>query len=131
MQHHAIDHTLTFIHWLLIMTYWHLQFWHSRRSRIHKQPPEVFLKILQISQESTCAGVSFLQRCNLHACNVTKKDSYTDVFLWNLRNSEEHLFWRRYERLLLCVEYFIIYWFLQYTFFIFTNKFFYFTQLKQ
>ena len=61
---------LLIIHWLYtlitynyILTDRHLQFWHSHRSRIHKQPPEVFLKILQISQGSTCVGASFLQGC--------------------------------------------------------------------
>ena len=37
-----------------------------------------------------------------------KKNSYTGVFLWNLRNSEGHLFWRISEGLLLCIDYFII-----------------------
>ena len=90
---------------------WHLQ--HSRRSRIQKQPQEMFLKILQISQESTCVEVSFYIVASLQVCNVTKKDSYAGAFLWNLRNSEEHLFWRTSERLLLCIDYFIIYLFLQ------------------
>ena len=62
---------------------------------------------------------------------LLKRDSYTGAFLWNLRNSEEHLFRKTSERLLLCIDYFIIYWFLQYTFFIFANKFFFMTQLKQ
>ena len=44
---------------------------------------------------------------------LLKRDSYKGVFLWNLRNYEEHLFWRTSERLLLCIDYFIIYWFLQ------------------
>ena len=47
MLHHAIDTTLTFIHWLFIyLTFITLAFRHSYRSRIQKQPPEVFLKIL-------------------------------------------------------------------------------------
>ena len=100
---------LFIIHWLLcndylwLYTYWHLQFWHSRRSRIHKEPPEVFLKTLQISQRSTCVGVSFLKSCKPSGLNVTKQDSYAGVSLWNLRNSEEHLFWSISERLLLCI----------------------------
>ena len=43
---------------------------------------------------------------------------------------EEH-FWRTSERLLLRIDFFIIYWFLQYTFFICENRFFFMTQLKQ
>ena len=57
--------------WLLTVIY--LQFWHSRWSEIHKQPPEVFLKILQISQENICVGVSYLQSCKPSGCNFTKK----------------------------------------------------------
>ena len=81
----------------------------------------------------TAAGAEFIsshRRCSLKFCkfhrktpvlesliykvaslqgfNFTKKDPYTGVFLWNLRNSEEHLFWRTSERLLLCVDYFIM-----------------------
>ena len=72
---------LLIIHWLhTLITYilvWyytclHLQSWHSRRSRIHKQPQEVFLNILQISQESTCVGLSFLQSCKPSGLNVAK-----------------------------------------------------------
>ena len=66
----------------------------------------------------------FYKVASLQGCNVT------GVFLWNLRNSEEHLFWRTSEPLLLCIDYFMIYWFLQYMFFIFTNKFFFIAQLK-
>ena len=106
--------SLTFIHWLLISIYLHSQFWHSRRSRILKQPPEVFLKVLQISQESTCVGVSFFTKFQaFRPATILKRDSYTGVFLWNSRNSEEHLFWKTSERLLLCIDCFIIYWFLQ------------------
>ena len=58
----------------------------------------MFLKVLESL---------FYKSLSLQACNVTKKDSYIGVFLWNLRNSEEHLFWRASERLLLCIDYFI------------------------
>ena len=47
----------------------------------------------------------FYKVANLQACNVTKNVSYTGVSLWNLRNSEEHLFWRTSERLLLWAVY--------------------------
>ena len=77
MQHDAIDHTkdvtLTFLHWLLIIIYLLLKFWHSRRSRIHKQPPELFLKILQISLESTCLESLSYKVASLQGCNVTNK----------------------------------------------------------
>ena len=109
MQHHAIDHTLTFIQWLLIYLYWH-----SRRSRIHKQPPEVFLKFFaNFTGKHLCWSLFFTKLQAFRPATLLKIDSYTSVFLWNLRNSEEHLFWRTSERLLLCIDYFITYWFLQ------------------
>ena len=91
---------LLIIHWLLyndyLYTYMHLQFWHSRRSRIHKQPPKVFLKVLQISQDSTCVGVSFLESCETSGLQHYWKKTPTQVFsfkIWDiLKNTyiEEH-----------------------------------------
>ena len=119
----------------MITYYLHLQFWQSRRSRIHKQPPEVFLKFFaNFTGKHLCWSLFFTKLQAFRPATLLKIDSYTSVFLWNLRNSEEHLLWRTSERLLLCIDYFIIYWFLQplqYTIFIFTNNFFFITQLKQ
>ena len=129
MQHDAIDHskdvTLTFLHWLLIIIYLLLKFWHSRRSRIHKQPPELFLQILLILLPVLKA---------FRPVTLLKRDSYTGVFLWNLRNSEEHLFWKQLNDcfcVLITSSYIDFYNPLQYTIFIFTNSFFFITQLKQ
>ena len=130
MQHHAIDHTLTFIYWLLMIIYLHLQlqFWHSRSSKIHKQPSELFFKkIANFTGKHLCWSLFFTKLQAFRPATLLKRDSYTGVFLWNLRNCEEHLFRKRSERLLLCIDYFIIYLFLQplqYTIFIFTNNFF-------
>ena len=89
IHHHVIGHTLTFIHWLLMIIY--LQFWRSRRSGIQKQPPEVFLKILQIWQESTCVGVFFFYKvASLQTCNVIKKRLLHRCF-----PAEFEKFWRR------------------------------------
>ena len=133
MQHHAIDHTLTFIQWLLI--YLHLQFWQSRRSRIHKQPPEVFLKFFaNFTGKHLCWSLFFTKLQAFRPATLLKIDSYTSVFLWNLRNSEEHLFWRASERLLLCIDYFTYIDFCNLysrCFLIFTYNFFFITQLKQ
>ena len=60
-----------------------------------------------------CWSLFFTKLQAFRPATLLKIDSYTSVFLWNLRNSEEHLFWRTSERLLLCIDYFIIYWFLQ------------------
>ena len=41
---------------------------------------KVFLEILQNSQESTCARVSFLLKLQAEACNFIKKETLTQVF---------------------------------------------------
>ena len=53
----------------------------------------------------------FYKVASLQDYNVPKKDSYTGVFLWSLRNSAEQLFSRTSERMLLCIDYFIMYWY--------------------
>ena len=127
MQHDAIDHTkdvtLTFLHWLLIIIYLLLKFWHSRRSRIHKQPPELFLQILQIL--SPVLESLFHKVASLQACNVTKNRLLHRCFPVKFEK-----FWRTSERLLLCIDYFIIYWFLQSST-VHVFHFFFITQLKQ
>ena len=75
-----------------------------------------------------CWSLFFTKLQAFRPATLLKIDSCTSVFLWNLRNSEEQLFWRTSERLLLCIDDFIIYWFLQplqYTIFIFTNTLFF------
>ena len=41
---------------------------------------KVFLQILQISQENTCARVSFLIKLQAKACNFIKKETLAQVF---------------------------------------------------
>ena len=106
------------------------------------QPPEqnseaaaggVLKNFANFTGKHLCWSLFFTKLQAFRPATLLKIDSYTSVFLWNLRNSEEHLLWRTSERLLLCIDYFIIYWFLQppqYTIFIFTNNFFI-TQLKR
>ena len=45
----------------------------SLRMRSQKQPPEVFLEILQNSQENTCARVSFLIKLKARPATLLKK----------------------------------------------------------
>ena len=53
---------------------------------LQKQPPEgfynkkVFLEISQISQENTCARVSFLIKLQSWTCNFIKKENLAQVF---------------------------------------------------
>ena len=52
-----------------------------RRCSVNK----AFWKILQNSQENTCAGVSFNEFSGVETCNFIKSDSSKGVFLWILR----------------------------------------------
>ena len=135
MQYHAIDHTLTFIHSLLI---------YLLTITILTQPPEQNLKaptggVLNnfaiFTGKYLCWSLFFTNVPGFWPATLLNKDSYTDVFLGNVRNSEEHLSWRISERLLLCIDYFTYIGFydpLQCTFFIFTNNnYFFIMQLKQ
>ena len=89
-----------------------LQFRQSRRSKIHKQPPEVFLKFFaNFTGKQLCWSLFFTKLQAFRSSTLLKIDSYTSIFLWNFRNSEEHLFWRTSERLFPCIDYFIIYLF--------------------
>ena len=86
------------------------------------QPPEqnsqaatggVLNNLANFTGKNLCWSLLFTKWLAFRAATLLKKDPYTGVFLWNFRNSEEHLFWRTSERLLLWIDYFIIYWFLQ------------------
>ena len=129
---------LLIIHWLFYIIHNYIL-----TLTILTQPPEQ-------NSEATAGGVlkNFANSTGKHLCwslflkklqafrptTLLKRDSYTGVFLWNLRNFEEDLFRKTSERLLPCIDYFIIYSLLQpiqYTIFIFTINFFFITQLKQ
>ena len=92
------------------------------RTKFISRPQRCSLKCSKFNRKAPVLESLFYRVGSLQDFNFTKKDSYIGVFLWNLRNSEEHLFWKRSEWLLLCIDYLIIYWFLQYTVFIFINK---------
>ena len=75
---------LLIIHWLLyndyLYTYLHLQFWHSRRSRIHKQPPEVFLKFFaNFTGKHLCWSLFFTKLQAFRPATLLKKTP-TQVF---------------------------------------------------
>ena len=63
---------------------------------------KVFLKILLYSQESTCVWVFLINKvaglkANLlkrRLATLLKRNSNTDIFLWILRNFQEHLIWK-------------------------------------
>ena len=106
------------------------------------QPPEqnseaavggVLKNFANFTGKRLCWSLFFKELQAFRPATLLKRNSYTGVFLWNLRNSEEHLFRKTFERLLPWIECFIIYWFLQplqYMIFIFIN-FFFIAQLKQ
>ena len=134
MQHHTIDHTLTFVHWLLI---------HLVTYTYNYDSPEL-LKILQISQENTCVGVCvgvtcvgvtcFCKVASFQTCNVIKKETPAQVFsceIWEILTNtylEEQL--NDCSCVLITSSYIDFYNSLQCTFFIFTNNFFI-AQLEQ
>ena len=55
--------------------------WRSISWFVQKQPPEVFLKSSQISQENNLLESLFSKVAGLQPCNFIKKDSNTGVFL--------------------------------------------------
>ena len=48
---------------------------------------------------------SFLNKAGLIARNFIKKDSNTGFFMWNLRNFQEHLFWRTSANGCFCLQF--------------------------
>ena len=125
-----IIHLLLYIDYLYIIYYLHLQFWHSHWSRFQKQPPKLFLKILQIFQENTCIGSILYKVASLQACNAIKN---------RLLHREFHVKFEKYLRTPILNDCFCVlinssfidfYNSLQYTFCSFTNNFLI-TQLKQ
>ena len=59
---------------------------------IKKQPPEVFCKVLQNSQENTCARVSFLIKLQVSACNFMKKETLAQVFSYEFCQISQNTF---------------------------------------
>ena len=120
MLRHTVDHTFTLIIYTCYITYTS----HCRRSRIQKQPLEMFLKTPVL--EFLFYKVASLQPSNvvkkrlLHRCFPMKYDKFLKTPI--LKNFCERLF--------LCISYIDLYNSLQYTFFIFTNNFFFIMQLK-
>ena len=69
----------------MIRRVWKRNYNFSNLQKIQKQSPRDVLKkgVLEISQnsrENTCARVSFLINCRLHACNFIKKGSLAQGF---------------------------------------------------
>ena len=102
MQHYAMDHTLTYTLYILYMiTYTsYIAYTYNYNTAtcniIQKQPPEVFLKILDCK---------VIKKRLLNRCFPVKFEKFLrSPILKNIC-----------ERLLLCIDYFIIYWFLQFT----------------
>ena len=80
---------------------------------LQKQPPEgfynkkVFLEISQISQENTCARVSFLIKLQSWACNFIKKESLAQVLSCEFCEISKNTFYTEH-RLLLFLSF--IFW---------------------
>ena len=89
----------------------------------------------RFSQKTPALESHFYKVASLQACNVIKKDLLHRCFPVKFEKFlKTHILKNICERPLLCTDYFInigLYNSLQYTFFIFTNNFFFITQLKQ
>ena len=68
----------------------------SSEAAVHRCSSKlVFLKIFRNTHKKTpVLGSLFNKLASLQACNFIKRYSNTGVFLWNLRNFQENLFWR-------------------------------------
>ena len=120
----------SYIDFYTIITYILTYTYNSDTAVIHKQPPEVFLNFFpNFTGKHLCWSLFFTKLQAFRPATLLRIDSYTSVFLWNLRNSEEHL--NDCFCVLITSSYIDFYNPLQYTFHIFTNKFFFITQLKQ
>ena len=65
----------------------------NREAVVRRSTSEwVFLRISQCSQENNCLGVSFMNMQAWRPATLLKTDSNIGIFLWNLRNFQEHLF---------------------------------------
>ena len=121
-----IIHGLLYIDYLHILYYLNLQLWNMNS----EAAAGLFLKILQ----SLFTKLQAFRSATLWPATLLKRHSYTGVFPWNLINSQKHLFWRTSVNDCFCVlitsSYIDFYNSLQYTFLIFTNRFFI-KQLKQ
>ena len=110
MQHDTIDHTLTFVHWWLIYLMLLTLTIMAPEQNSEKVAWAVF-KILQ----STCLRVFFYKVASLQACNVIKKETPTQVFFCEICEILKPILKNICEQLLLCIDNFIICWFLQLT----------------
>ena len=117
MQRHSIDHTLTFIYWLLIsyVTYT-CNYDTTAKAEFRSSRRRCFWKCCKFHRKTSVLESLFYKVASLQACNVIKKRLLHRCFLVKFET-----FWRATilknirERLLLCIDYFIIYWFWKFT----------------
>ena len=95
----------------------------------------VLKNFANFTRKNLCWILFFTKLQSFRPATLLKRDTCTGVFLWNIEKFLRAPILKNIcERLLLCMDYFIIYWFLQFAtvhVFIFTNNFFFITQLKQ
>ena len=56
---------------------------------------KLFLEFSQISQENTCARVSFLIKMQAYACNFIKKETLAQVFSCEICEISKNIFFHR------------------------------------
>ena len=107
---------LLIIHWLLYNDYLNTYTYNSDTAvwvEFKAAAGGVLNIFANFTGKHLCWSLFFTKLQAFRPATLLKIDSYTSVFMWNFRNSKEHLFWGTPERLLLCIDYFIIYLFLQ------------------
>ena len=134
MQHHTIDHTLTykFITYTFYITYTYN--YGTAAGAKSRSRWKCSWKFCKFYGEIPVLKSLFCKIASIQACNVIEKRLLQRCFPVKF----EKFFWAPilkniYEQLLLYTEYLIVYWFMQFTrmhVFHFCNSFFFNTQLK-
>ena len=95
MQHHTIDHTLTFMNSLLInlilLTLTNMEQLPEQNLEADGSAPKNFASF---TGKYLCWSLFFTKLQAFRPATLSKRDSYKGVFLSNLRNFSEYLFWK-------------------------------------
>ena len=133
MHHHTIDHTLTLMHWLLkLYTYNSDTAAEAEFISSHRRCSE---KFCLFHRETSVFESLIYKVASLQGWNFTKKKTPTQLLSCEIWEILTNTYFEKHLNDCFCVlitsSYIDFYNPLQYTIFIFTNNFFFITQLKQ
>ena len=88
------------IHWLFYIIYNYILTYTynsdtAARVELRNSHWVVLQNFANFTGKHLCWSLFFKKLQAFRPATLLKRDSYTGVFLWNLRNSEEHLFWKQ------------------------------------